>query len=80
MGWDKKLSQFMYCPLPMSVKSSLELMFVCLLFLTMPTLKGIGSVRPNYTFALGPFALKVGPFALIIKKYFNEHTGYFNLK
>ena len=28
---------------------------------------GIGSVRPNYTFALGPFALKVGLFALIIK-------------
>jgi hypothetical protein len=33
---------------------------------------GIESVRPNYTFALGPFALgsfalKVGPFALIIK-------------
>ena len=43
---------------------------------------GIGSVRPSYTFALGPFALgsfalkvgsfalKVGPFALIIKKVF----------
>ena len=30
----------------------------------------------------GPFALKVGvyPFALIIKKYFNEHYAYFNLK
>ena len=36
---------------------------------------GIGFVRPNYT-----FALKVGPFALIIKKYFNEHNGYFYLK
>ena len=34
---------------------------------------GIGSVRPNYTFTLGPFAL-------IIKKYFNEHNGYFNSK
>jgi len=22
---------------------------------------GIGSIRPNYTFALGSFALKVGP-------------------
>ena len=33
----------------------------------------IGSVRPNYTFALGPFAL-------IMKTYFNEHNGYFNLK
>jgi hypothetical protein len=32
------------------------------------------SVRPyNYTFALGPFAL-------IIKTYFNEHNRYFNLK
>jgi len=35
----------------------------------------IGFVRPNYTFALGPFAigsfaLNVGPFALIIKKVF----------
>ena len=29
---------------------------------------GIGSVRPNYTFTL------------IIKKYFNEHNAYFNLK
>ena len=36
-------------------------------------LGGIGSVRPNFTFALGSFALKVGPFALPIKKYFNEH-------
>ena len=34
---------------------------------------GIGSVRPNYTFTLGPFAP-------IIKKYFNEHNAYFNLK
>jgi hypothetical protein len=25
---------------------------------------GIGSVRPNYTFALGPFVLKVGPLLL----------------
>jgi hypothetical protein len=53
---------------------------------------GIGSVRPNYTFVLGPFALGsfalivdpfaliVGPFAPIIKKYFNEHNAYFNLK
>jgi hypothetical protein len=44
---------------------------------------GIESVRPNYTFALGPFALgsfalKVGPFALIIKKYLNEHNKYCN--
>jgi len=30
----------------------------------------IGSVRPNYTFALGSFALKMGPFAQIIKKIF----------
>ena len=42
---------------------------------------GIGSARPNYTFALGPFAvgsfaLKVGPFAPIIAKYFNEHNAY----
>jgi len=36
-----------------------------------------GSVRPNYTFALGSFALKVDPFAPIIKKYFNEHNAYF---
>ena len=40
-------------------------------------------IRPNYTFALGPFALgsfalKVGPFALIIKKYLNEHNKYCN--
>ena len=41
---------------------------------------GIGSVRPNYTFALGPFALQVGLFALIIKTYFNEHNGYFKVK
>ena len=26
----------------------------------------------------GPFTL--GPFTLIIKMYFNEHSGYFNLK
>jgi hypothetical protein len=32
---------------------------------------GNGSVRPNYTFALGLFALKVGPFALIIKSIIN---------
>ena len=25
------------------------------------------------------FSLKVGPFALVIKKYFNEHKTYFNL-
>ena len=41
---------------------------------------GIGSVRPNYTFTLDPFAPKVGLFAPIIKKYFNEHNAYFNLK
>jgi hypothetical protein len=40
------------------------------------TLWGIGSVRPNYTFALGSFTLKVGPFAPIIKRYFNEHNAY----
>ena len=36
--------------------------------------------RVSGPFALGPFALQVGPFALIIKTYFNEHNGYFNLK
>jgi hypothetical protein len=45
----------------------------------------VGSVRPNYTFVLGPFALgsfalKVGPFAPIIKRCFNEHNAYFILK
>jgi hypothetical protein len=30
-------------------------------------------------FALGSFALKVGPFALIIKKYLNEHNKYCNV-
>ena len=39
---------------------------------------GIGSVRPSYTFALDSFALKVDPFALIIKKVLNEHYEYFN--
>ena len=34
---------------------------------------GIGSVRPNYT-----FTLIVGPFALIFKKYLNEHNKYCN--
>jgi len=33
-----------------------------------------------YTFAPGLFTLKVGPFTQIIKKYFNEHKGYLNLK
>jgi predicted neutral ceramidase superfamily lipid hydrolase len=32
-----------------------------------------------YTFALGLFTLKVDPFALIIKKYFNEHKGYLKI-
>ena len=41
---------------------------------------GIWSVCPNYTFALGPFAIKVGPFAPIIKKYFNEDNAFFNLE
>ena len=44
-------------------------------------LDGIGSVRPNYTFALGSFARKVDPFARKIRldnqKYFNEHNAYF---
>jgi hypothetical protein len=29
----------------------------------------IGSVRPNYTFVLGPFFLKVSQYALIIKRH-----------
>jgi hypothetical protein len=40
-------------------------------------------IRPNYIFALRPFALgsfalKVGPFSLIVKTYLNEHNKYCN--
>jgi hypothetical protein len=42
--------------------------------LPLVVLEVIRSVRPNYTFVLGPFSLKVGLFTLIIK-----HNTYFNL-
>ena len=41
---------------------------------------GVLTLSVSGSFALGSFTLKVGPFATIIKKYFNELNAYFNLK